>query len=196
MDYDAPVDLLQSDIKSRCAPRRGRLLSAARFTELAKRQEDTPRYYKARLNPTAKGGDEVIIKLGDALRAVGASDIVRLSSPHRGYELRMTPAQRDAFLKGYRDRQTVSILPDADRQEAPHKAQVVFQPNRTFIQSEQTLSLDSESQSDYTSTLSMQTTQSPQFSHSSRHQRLQALQDMAKRLSQFVRHGKKGPAEL
>ncbi|KZV63125.1 hypothetical protein PENSPDRAFT_657570 [Peniophora sp. CONT] len=76
---------------------------------LAERPLNTPRDYEARLSPRAKVGDEALEKLGAALRAAGAVDVVRLASPHRGYTLRMSPVQREAFFDGYRNRRMVSV---------------------------------------------------------------------------------------
>ncbi|VDB93453.1 unnamed protein product [Peniophora sp. CBMAI 1063] len=66
--------------------------------------------YEARLGRHAKAGEEVVEKLGAALRAAGAVELARLKHPHRGFTLKMSPAQRDSFLELSRNRRTVSVM--------------------------------------------------------------------------------------
>ena len=114
--------------------------------------------------------------------------------------------QRDAFLKGFRDRQKVTILPgmsvyryfryrayaSADKQESPGTTQDPILPDRIFTQSEQTLLPEGLESEDRVSAQSVQTSTTPSehSNESLRHQRLHALHNMAKRVSHFVRHGK------
>lgn len=39
--------------------------------------------YTVRLTPSAKGDEDMLLKLQGALRAAGATDLVRLLAPHR-----------------------------------------------------------------------------------------------------------------
>ncbi|KZV63136.1 hypothetical protein PENSPDRAFT_657577 [Peniophora sp. CONT] len=70
--------------------------------------QDTPRSYEMWLLPE-KAGLALLAKLEAALRAAGAESLVPLASPRQGYTVRMTLAQRDAFLEGYRNGRMMSV---------------------------------------------------------------------------------------
>ncbi|KZV63137.1 hypothetical protein PENSPDRAFT_222021 [Peniophora sp. CONT] len=72
--------------------------------------ENTTRWHEARLSRHAKRGYEVLEKLRNALCAAGAKALTPLPSPHRGFKLKMTPLEKEAFLSGYHDRRMVSIM--------------------------------------------------------------------------------------
>ncbi|KZV63135.1 hypothetical protein PENSPDRAFT_657576 [Peniophora sp. CONT] len=78
-------------------------------TTAAKHPQDAPKYYKACLLPEEKAGKELLARLEVALCTAGAVNLARLATPHRGYTLMMTPAQRDAFLESYRKRHVASM---------------------------------------------------------------------------------------